>query len=380
MRALRHTTRYVTPAACPPSCPLNQPAGNPIPDWPKLLRLYSRLKPGKTVFEWMEEHDVHQLGIDIRRFTSFGVIKVHSALPPPPQLTNPRTQGFLRRVHRWPVLLPPDPSQPQPEVHPHSLPQPQLPLIPSTFPRQRGESLSSMPPRFPPYNASPPPPDAASLLRPTPATAAHSSPDTAPSLPTTPQDTAHAATALTLTPAPAPAPAISATRRARRASAAEKVLEQLRSRDLHKSGGSAGVGAGSGSTGGASSSPRTSWIHFQQKDDAPLLPLPMHEKRSSESRRHSLIAPVGPPPSPVLKPAALPATRPRPVWSPSAPQLSMGGAGYPPELLELLDGEHHTDELAVRFEAGWPVLEGWLVAAGGGAGDGDFGRVSIIYR
>ena len=50
--------------------------GHPIPDWPKLLRLYSRFKPGKTVLEWMESHNVHQLGIDIRRFTSFGVIKV----------------------------------------------------------------------------------------------------------------------------------------------------------------------------------------------------------------------------------------------------------------------------------------------------------------
>jgi hypothetical protein len=53
---------------------------------------------------------------------------------------------------------------------------------------------------------------------------------------------------------------------------------------------------------------------------------------------------------------------------------------YPPDLLPLLDGEHHTDELSTRFEAGWPLLEQWLVAAGGGKGDGDFGRVSIVYR
>jgi nitrogen permease regulator 2-like protein len=51
-----------------------------------------------------------------------------------------------------------------------------------------------------------------------------------------------------------------------------------------------------------------------------------------------------------------------------------------PDLLPLLDGEHHTDELATRFETGWPLLEEWLVAIGGGKGDGDFGRVSIIYR
>lgn len=47
-----------------------------ISDWPQLLHLYSRLKPGKTVFEWMQEYDVHHLGVDPRRFTSFGVIKV----------------------------------------------------------------------------------------------------------------------------------------------------------------------------------------------------------------------------------------------------------------------------------------------------------------
>jgi nitrogen permease regulator 2-like protein len=48
----------------------------PVPDWPTLLRLYSRLKPGKTVLEWMESYQVQELGLDIRRFTSFGVIKV----------------------------------------------------------------------------------------------------------------------------------------------------------------------------------------------------------------------------------------------------------------------------------------------------------------
>jgi nitrogen permease regulator 2-like protein len=53
---------------------------------------------------------------------------------------------------------------------------------------------------------------------------------------------------------------------------------------------------------------------------------------------------------------------------------------FPKELLPLLDSEHHTDELCVRFEVGWPKLEQWLVAAGQGNGDGDFGRVIVIYR
>lgn len=57
---------------------LTLPPGSAILDWPKLLYLYSRLKPGKTVFEWMQAHGVGELGIDVRRFTSFGVIKVAS--------------------------------------------------------------------------------------------------------------------------------------------------------------------------------------------------------------------------------------------------------------------------------------------------------------
>lgn len=51
-------------------------AGRAVTDWPRLLHLFSRLRPGRTVLEWMESYDVQSLGIDVRRFTSFGVIKV----------------------------------------------------------------------------------------------------------------------------------------------------------------------------------------------------------------------------------------------------------------------------------------------------------------
>ncbi|PWN45415.1 nitrogen permease regulator 2, partial [Ceraceosorus guamensis] len=64
--------------------------GRPLQSWPRLLSLYSALKPGVTLHEWIEENDVDDLGIDVRRFVSFGIIK-----------------GFLRRVHRYPVLLSP---------------------------------------------------------------------------------------------------------------------------------------------------------------------------------------------------------------------------------------------------------------------------------
>lgn len=52
----------------------------------------------------------------------------------------------------------------------------------------------------------------------------------------------------------------------------------------------------------------------------------------------------------------------------------------PSELPQLLDGGHHIDELATKFEVGWPTLQKWLVAIGGGSEDGDFGRVVMVYR
>lgn len=52
----------------------------------------------------------------------------------------------------------------------------------------------------------------------------------------------------------------------------------------------------------------------------------------------------------------------------------------PSELPHLLNGEHHTDELATKFEAGWPMLQKWLVAVGGGSEDGDFGKIVMVYR
>ncbi|EIW65977.1 hypothetical protein TREMEDRAFT_70382 [Tremella mesenterica DSM 1558] len=58
------------------------------PFWPVLLSLYSKLQSGLSVHRWAEENSVIQLGIDPRRFVSFGIIK-----------------GFLRRVHRWPLLV-----------------------------------------------------------------------------------------------------------------------------------------------------------------------------------------------------------------------------------------------------------------------------------
>lgn len=76
MRPIRHIARYTDSDPFSPQLIELSPPGRQVPDWPKLLHLYSRLKPGKTVLEWMQEYEIERLGIDVRRFTSFGVIKV----------------------------------------------------------------------------------------------------------------------------------------------------------------------------------------------------------------------------------------------------------------------------------------------------------------
>jgi hypothetical protein len=226
------------------------------------------------------------------------------------------------------------------------------------------------------------------------------------------------------------------THRARRASAAEKVLEQLRNRDVQKSGVSSGI-----------HSPRNSWMSFSSQhrlEDsingtpqqhqfpsqagsatpatqsfaapgtgsysttigsattataasvatmraAPIYGSPgkvggVSGSGGRDSRRTSLILPPSnPPPSPVMPKVMLTPSRPRTLRSPSTPMLQqlngVNSRPYPPELIPLLDGDHHTDEIGVRLNVGWPQLEEWLVALGGGQGDGDFGEhVVILYR
>ena len=202
---------------------------------------------------------------------------------------------------------------------------------------------------------------------------------------------------------------VSSTQRARRASAAEKVLEQLRNKDLQRT---------------SSTSPRSTWLHKPKEEGTrsraasmlasvaatavPNVAEPSgastqasaakNARPAAEVRRPHISLPTVPPPSPVIQKGALPSIRPRLSRSPSAPHLSQqqqqitsvvvsagaqsGPHARPPpqELVSLLDGDHHTDELSVRFEAGWPLLEQWLVSIGKGAGNGDYGRVSMIYR
>ncbi|KAJ3796946.1 nitrogen permease regulator 2-domain-containing protein [Lentinula aff. detonsa] len=348
--------------------PYSTQPGFPIPDWPKLLHLYSRMRPGRTVLEWMEEYNVQELGIDVRRFISFGVIK-----------------GFLRRVHRYPIFLP-TPSN-------ASIQSPTGNV--NTFNETQLRSLTGMSLGHP-IQSPESPTQGQHLLRgramhiAVPATSL--SPDQATSAPPTPRGRINP-TSVSITETGGP------YSRPRRPSAAERILESVRNRDQNLT--------------RSPASPRTSWIRYPPEPSSASTVVPgimatastpkdnlntstqIHNSRmeSGSARRQSLIPPLTatnvPPNSPNFSRLVLnSAPRPRIDRSPSAPiPRTYNGMGvksvsapvplaYPTDLLQLLDGEHHTDELAVKFEAGWPLLEDWLTRIG----EGHNGKVLIIYR
>ncbi|KAF9075177.1 nitrogen permease regulator 2-domain-containing protein [Rhodocollybia butyracea] len=338
--------------------PYSTKPGFSIPDWPKLLHLYSRMKPGRTVLEWMEEYEVQELGIDVRRFTSFGVIK-----------------GFLRRVHRYPILVPGS----------RSLAQSPSDIQPNQN-RKRGKSFTGIQPTL--LNQSPESsPQGQYLLRGRTAhivlAATSLSSEQATSAPPTPRGRMNQTAASVVEP---DQPHI----RPRRSSAAERILESLRSRDQNLT----------RPPGTAQASPRTSIFNADPSSVSTIVPVPSITTTASKPqeniparnpRRQSLIPPITttdvPPNSPNIPRLNLNSgSRPQLERSPSAPitrtyngmaaKVAAVPLSYPMELLELLDGEHHTDELAVRFEAGWPLLEEWLSLIS----EGQNGRVLIIYR
>lgn len=250
-------------------------------------------------------------------------------------------------MHRWPVLLP-EADTPQAErIGP-----------PQSFGRRRGKSFT--------VQTSPP-------------RTVHAEGDSFRGRPQASLTTEVAPGATGLVTAHSSAPTTPVPHRARRASAAESSLEQLRNRE----------------TAPRKSTPLEQLFSPRLANTVPSslttsnvlqTPRPLTREPSSASgtgpadqRGHSPTS---------LLPAHPGLLRPRVERSPSAPAVSQVHAqsqlhtvpAYPKELLALLDGEHHTDELCARFEVGWPMLRQWLAIAGGGKGDGDFGQVAIIYR
>ncbi|KAH6918357.1 nitrogen permease regulator Npr2 [Coprinopsis sp. MPI-PUGE-AT-0042] len=361
-----------------------KPGTKEIPDWPDLLHLYSRLKIGKTVYEWMDEYNVEGMGIDVRRFITFGVIK-----------------AFLRRVRRYPYYIPPDTSQ---DILDNSYDPSN-----STLMRKRAKSLQSIQLSGPLGLRLP------GLTVPLTAdgfASPHIQPPSALFNPN--QQPLSALESGVNIPDSSQTAQFSATHRARRASAAEKVLENLRNREVQRT--------------GAAHSPRTTWVHYQHKVEPPAPPppqtanavgdqanagvpassttiqgsltasylsatagsvatvrptAPIHESptKGTRGRRTSIISPTGPPPSPVLPKMTV--TPSRTVRGARSPSMALGGQGrsaLQAKIIPLLDGDHHADEICTTLGIGWPQLEKELVSIGGGQGDGDFGNVVLIYR
>ncbi|KAI8603722.1 nitrogen permease regulator 2 [Dissophora ornata] len=63
------------------------------PSFAKIFSLYCSLQYGVVLQDWIEQNQISDYNIDVRRFISFGVIK-----------------GFLYRVHKYPILDSHDPA------------------------------------------------------------------------------------------------------------------------------------------------------------------------------------------------------------------------------------------------------------------------------
>ncbi len=272
-------------------------------------------------------------------------------------------QGFLRRVHRWPILLcPPEP-----------------PLDRRTgmasLGRRRGKSFASImttqtAPDSPPTRHEPEQVRARGRVFEAQPTITSAGAELVASSLTTRQIVPAVASAASVLPH-------------RRSSAAESSLEILRSNETRKPLGgrayqtmsrfSAAAFRGAGGPGDTGALP-TARYTVSSSPDAFDRGLPGTggaagssdplESEQSSGGRSALLA------------------RPRLTREPSQTRLLQGPvAQFPPELLPLLDGEHHTDEICTRFEVGWPVLRQWLFVAGGAKeGDEEYGNISIIYR
>lgn len=290
-------------------------------------------------------------------------------------------QGFLRRVHRWPVLLPDAQSSyvsPERRSSSSAVRRRAASFSNSMFTVPTQQTIDQL---TPPYTNRGRPPDRPELFPP------HQ-----------PQPHSLVQEA-TLTGQ-------------RKPSAAENALELLRNQHQRHRADSAATARGHSTKEELVFARRTSEKGIERIDrgsDGSNIRQPPQNLRSMLSKLSQGIPgarppdPPAPPSSPVMTSSPVP-PHVRSSDSPSIPaqqsqrtsktSFGSGGIGMgmdssvgavsapalPSELAQLLDGEHHTDELATKFEAGWPTLQKWLVAIGGGSGDGDFGRVVMVYR
>lgn len=308
--------------------------GKPLP-WPRLAWFYARLKPPLTVGDWINEYEIDLETIDVRRFISFGVIK-----------------GFLRRVHRWPILLKDD----------------KLPLPPSIS-KHRNKSINLAPGALRPHGTK------RTIENETELQIRNTS-----TIPDRPPGLGSAATAVDntresadqgATSLPIPTTSVLPNDTVRHIIGFESYF-----------GSSPIPGDPPDKEGRATKQPPAA---------APLQISSSHVPKSMLSSRlgmgvlsYDSTGNVEEDPQAVSLPIAQELASQAYTQGQAIAKLK-GAAGtaveVPPELSELLDGTHHSDELCVHFGQSWNVLRATLGVIGGGTGDdGDLGRVVILHR
>ena len=312
--------------------------GVPLP-WPRLAWLYARLKPPLTVGGWISEYDIDIETIDVRRFISFGVIK-----------------GFLRRVHRWPILLKDDKIHMPPSMSKRrtksmglaiGVPQPNdnRQITEKELSIQMGHSST---PSDPPPGLGSPPAAAVDNTRDNLDRFFATKPIVTPSA--IPNDAMRPISGIGSYFGPSSIPrelAEKETKVAQKTNGGGMILTSssyippsvLKSR--------LGIGMASYDSTGTDG------------EDPHALSLPIAQELAGQAYSQGQAV---------------------------AKMKGVAGNGgvaveVPPELSELLDGTHHSDELCVHFGQSWNVLRATLGVIGGGTGDdGDLGRVVILYR
>ncbi|KAI8906178.1 nitrogen permease regulator 2-domain-containing protein [Powellomyces hirtus] len=92
------TPTTLSTSGAAPNASTNQQMGHMVttpPPFALLFSLYCALKPGLTVAEWIEENNVWDLHVDVRRFILFGLL-----------------HGFVYRIHKYPIWVARDSEPP----------------------------------------------------------------------------------------------------------------------------------------------------------------------------------------------------------------------------------------------------------------------------
>ncbi|KAG8821775.1 Nitrogen permease regulator 2, partial [Serendipita sp. 399] len=329
-----------------------------IPPWPRLAWWYARLKPPLTVGKWISQYGIDLEQIDVRRFVTFGIIK-----------------GFLRRVHRWPILLKDDKAP-----LPHSYitlkrRNRSITVAPILGKKNPGGNEHDLQPSNISVHSgfSEPPPNLGSAMN-----------AITQDVNTNPQSNGDGGGG---------GPGVEEPRDDGTMDPGKFAAEVARRFP--------GAGVGAGSSAGGVGEPKGVAMTKHQKMGGISASIPnsyvsasVLKARFGDGAASSVDeSDDGKDPQALSLPIAQElaeqaynqgqAVAKKKLEGNANNAAASGGlvVEIPPELSELLDGTHHIDELCVHFGFSWSVLQATLRVVGGGSGDDeDFGRVVVLLR